>query len=123
MEQPTPREIEVLESVFRFFLQKQGQVPNDLVVDVSQQIGRLPWTIGGTMITPSAGTKPYYPGLGGITNAASLFEIFGLPADGIDVPPGMSESTLRTFVGNSISAPTIGTVLMVVLGASGLAPA
>ena len=89
-------------------------MPEHLCVDVSQMLGRRPWTTNGTLRTPRANNQYVYGG--DVLPAPALFEMVGWPRLDLTVPTSLSDSAISTLIGNMMALPCVGAVCLAGLG-------
>ena len=101
------------------FIKREGAVPPELAVDVSQTLVRCPWRVG-TFTSPSSSTKLVYQNK--VVGVKSMFCLLGWPMSRLTLPPSLSENHFKTLVGNIISTPMMGGVLAAVFGSIQVGP-
>lgn len=115
----TERELDVMDCAMLWFTHNKEKQPQDIVVDVSQAVVRLPWK-EGRFPSPTTVTKLVLNG--NVVQAKVLFRVMGWPRRRLCLPPCLTESQLLTLVGNMISTPVIGGVFLALFAAVQVGP-
>jgi hypothetical protein len=107
------REQDVVDCAFLLFVKLQGEVPEELVIDVSQPVLREPWKCDGRCMSFHVGGKYFYQGR--LLSAQTCFNMMGWPRATAVIPPGTSASAVARLLGNMVATPVIGAVLSALL--------
>ena len=83
-----------------------GRHHPNLMVDVSQSVGRQAWRQDGKCSAVHTHSKLWFDN--GLVDPATLFNYFGWPRDSMQVPSTMTGSQLRKIIGNMVSTPVAG---------------
>ena len=95
-------------------------MPADLVINVTQSLGRKPWRVGG-LPAPTTSSKFFYQG--SELSAREVLTCLGWPTTtqaGVATPvfpPELTKTQIMTLIGNIIAPPMIGGILLGVFGA------
>ena len=110
----TPRELDVLDVAILWSRKGgDGLVHEELLVDLSQTVSRMPWRQDGICGSLHRGSKLWYRNelLGNNT----LMNIMGWPRNTFVVPYSVGEGTVRRMIGNMVATPVAGVACMLLL--------
>ena len=105
------RELEVLRCVLDLHMNRDGEIPPGLAVNVNESIHRKPWGVD-KLDQVCTGTHTYLHCIRGLVNFTSYLRIFGWTnVNSFQLPHGFSGTVVRKLFGNSIAIPSIGSVV------------
>ena len=104
--------------LLRYCQKHYGNVPKNLVVDVSQTVSRMPWTINGLLPSPTTNSKIWYDGK--VLSPKLLAEMLGWPRESLKAWHLVPETNAKVLIGNIISTPVIGGIFLAMLSAAPL---
>ena len=102
------REVDVIDCAYLLFEKLEGEVPETLIIDVSQSVLREPWKRDGHCMSFHVGGKYFFKGR--LLTAQTCFNMMGWPRSTAVIPPNLSASAVARLLGNMVATPVIGAV-------------